>query len=443
MSRTYEVTDALTSPEAEEKLLGAYLLDSTALTLSDLKAEDFSDKRAAAFMAMRALAENDDDVSPVFVVATAKQQGGRGADKLDVTYLEDLMRVTTFIDTAKAETYEGIVREKALRRAALRTYQRVAKLLLDESQDVALLLDRAQQELSALSNNVDSSFLGGGVTSAEQGIALVEQIVQAQGKPLGHSTGLPKFDKLIGGLQPGQLMVLSAATGGGKSTLALQIAGSVAWNGKPVYYAALEDPADLCILKLASGRAGVNLQRFRDHPTERDRVKLVRALEALHHEPLYIDDRTGATLSQLRARARQVHQKAGGLGLIVVDYLQLMAGEGRQRETRAVEVGSFANGLKALAGELKIPVIALAQINRAGRNSGKRPDLADLRESGDIENAANVVAFLYREGYYDPNTDDPNKTELLVKKNRYGPQGVIYLQAKLEYSQFIEEADAI
>ena len=442
MSATSEATDIFTDPAREERLLGVYLHDAEALILSDLTPDAFTGPRVTAFGAMRHLADNGQVATPVAVAAEAKKRGGRFGNELDTTYFDTLKMQVSFLDVGEVEKYEALVRDGAKRREALNTFHRAAKRLRDESNDVAHVLDRIQENLSSLSNGSDAT-LGGGATIADEGIGLVEQIFQARGEPLGLRTGLTSFDRIIGGLQPAQLLVLSAATGGGKSTLALQIAGEVAGNGHPVYYVALEDPANMCALRLAAGRASVDLQRFREQPSERDRQKLTNELERLRQTPLFIDDRTGATLSQLRARARQIHQQTDGLGLMVIDYLQLMASENRQRETRAVEVGSFANGLKALALELKIPVIALAQINRAGQNGGKRPDLSDLRESGDIENAANVVAFLYQPGRYDPTVTDPNLTELLIKKNRYGPQSTVYLQANLSLSRFNEQAGAV
>lgn len=433
--------------EAEKKVLGVYMLDAEALLVSDLAAHEFyAPQHHAAFAAMRFLAESGEAVNPVTIVAEGKRQGGLGAQRLEVRYLEDLLAYAreNFFTVAQTPSHERLIRDAATRRALFRDLSAAAGSVLDEAQDLVEVRDRVQNAVLRQGADTDKTYLEGGSAAARDVLEYLDRVDSAQGGLLGLSTGLGGLDDLTGGLQGGQLVILGAATGGGKSTLALQFVRHALLRLRepvPVYYASLEMSRMQCALKIASAVARVNIQDYRKRPNTTHRAKLAQVIEQLRQRPFHCDDTAAMTLAQIRSRALQVYHQHGGLGLVVVDYLQLMAGDGRRGDSRAVEVGRFANGLKALANELDVPVVALAQINRASQKaSDKRPSLADLRESGDIENAADIVMFLYREGYYDQNVDDPNATELIVRKNRFGEQGTVRLVANLQFASYLAEA---
>lgn len=433
--------------EAEQKVLGAYMLDADTLLATDLVAHEFYlPQHQAAFAAMQALAESGEVVDPVTVVAEAKRQGVLGAQRLEVPYLEGLLDDTriNFVAVAQTPSHERLIRDAAMRRALFKELSAAAGSVLDEAQDLTDVRDRIQNAVLQQGANADKGYLEGGSAAADDVFEYLDRVDSANGGLLGLSTGLGDLDNLTGGLQGGQFVILAAATGAGKSILALQFARHALLQQRepvPVYYASLEMSRMWCALRIASAVAHVNIQEYRKRPNAAHRAKLTQVIDRLRKSPFYCDDTTAMTLAQIRSRALRVRHQTGGLGLIVIDYLQLMGGDGRRGDSRAVEVGRFANGLKALANELDVPVVAAAQITRASQKaSDKRPTLADLRESGDIENAADIVMFLYREGYYDPNVDDLNATELIVRKNRFGEQGTVRLVANLPFNQFLAEA---
>jgi replicative DNA helicase len=434
--------------DAEKKVLGVYMLDAEVLLTSDLVAHDFyAPQHQTAFTAMRSLSESGEAVNPVTVVAEAKRQDGLGAQRLEVRYLEDLLADArqNFVAVAQNSSHEHLIRDAATRRALFRALSGAASSVLDESQDLTEVRDHVQNAVLRQGADADKSYLEGGSGAVRDAYAYLDRLDSAQGGLLGLSTGLKDLDDLTGGLQRGQLTVLSAATGGGKTTLALQFvlhALTKVRERVPVYYASLEMSRSECTSKMASAIAQVNLQDYRKRPNPRDRARLTRALDELQPRPFFCDDASAMSLAQIRSRALQIHHQTGGLGLIVVDHLGLMAGDGRRSDSRTVEVGRFANGLKALSKELDTPVLALAQINRAAQHrADKRPTLADLRESGDIENAADVVMFVYSDAYYDPNVNDPFASELIIRKNRFGEQhATVHLVAKLEHSRYLPRA---
>ena len=367
--------------------LGCYLLDAQTLLVSDLKAHEFNvPKHRAAYGAMRSLCESGEAINSVAVVSEALRREGKTAQQLEVAYLNGLLTDVqeNYIAVAQVRTYERHIRDAAERRALFHDLSKAASAVMDETQDIGAVKDQVQNIALRQGEDSNRAYLEGGSAAARDVFEYLERVEHVQGGLLGLSTGLTGLDDLTGGLQRGQLIILGAATGGGKTTLALQFARHALLKVKkpvPVYYASLEMSRAQCTLKIASGIARVNDQEYRKRPNPADRAKLTPVLEKIHQSPLHCDDTSSMSLAQIRSRALQVHYRTGGLGLIVVDYLQMMTSEGNRQENRTVEVGRFANGLKALARELDVPVVALAQINRASQQrADKRPTLGDLRE---------------------------------------------------------------
>jgi len=253
-------------------------------------------------------------------------------------------------------------------------------------------------------------------------------------------TGFYDLDRSTSGLQPGDLIIVAARPSMGKTSLCMNIAENVAVSeGKPVLVFSMEMSSDQLTLRLAGSNGQINQQHLRTGQLDNYEWDcLTQAVEKLSKSPLFIDDSPALSSAELRARARRQARVVGGLGLIVVDYLQLMSGGGEGGdENRATEVGVISRGLKSLAKELNCPVIALSQLNRGVESrTNKRPLMSDLRESGAIEQDADVIAFIYRDDYYNPDSKEPGVAEVILAKQRSGPVGTIKLGFQRQWTKF-------
>ncbi len=251
-------------------------------------------------------------------------------------------------------------------------------------------------------------------------------------------TGFKDLDQLTSGLQPSELIIIAARPSMGKTVLCLNIARNAAINSKvPVAIFSLEMSRDQLAQRMLCAEARVDGQRLRTgYLTESDWPKLADALGRLSEAPIYIDDSPGATVIEIRSKARRIKAEHG-LGLVIIDYMQLMSSSNRKSENRQQEISEISRSLKSLARELNVPVLALSQLSRAVENRPeKRPMLSDLRESGAIEQDADVVAFIYRDEYYNPESDKKGVAELIVAKQRNGPTDKIELTFRKELSRF-------
>ncbi len=330
--------------------------------------------------------------------------------------------------------YLDIVWEKYLLRRVLRACADVASKVYDVETEVDKFVDEVETEFLLLSEEKEASKAGALTIKdlVHEAIGKIEEMHGSKGGLTGIATGFPDLDRMTTGLQPGDMVVIAARPSVGKTSLAMNIAEHVAANLKtPVGVFSLEMSAQSLVLRLLCSHARVNLRDIREgFLTDRDFPKLTRSAGVLCQSPLFIDDTAGLSILQLRAKARRMHQQHG-IKLFVIDYLQLLHSTSRRADNRQQEVADISNGIKALAKELKVPVIVLCQLNREPekRESGAKPKLSDLRESGSIEQDADIVGLLYRDvkDAEEVMENDTFPVNLYIAKQRNGPVGEVQL----------------
>ncbi|RDV84593.1 replicative DNA helicase [Ammonifex thiophilus] len=424
---------------AEQALLGSIFLDPETLSRVEelVRPEDFYEEaHRAIYEAMLELEEKSLPIDLITVTEHLRREG-----KLEkaggAAYVASLVDVVP--TAAHAEHYAKLVRDKALLRSLVEVATRIRDLGLEEAGDARQLLSEAERWLAELSAaEVESSFVALSEV-LEAVLQHLEESYRYRGKKLGLPTGFEELDGLLSGLWPQDLIILASRPGMGKTSLALSISLNVAREvALPVGFFSLEMSREQLIQRLLAAEARVDHRRVRTAEfTDEDWVRLSQAAARLAPLPLYIDDTPGLSVRDLRARARRLKAQAGGLGLVVVDYLQLVQPP-RRMENRQQEIAFVSRSLKHLAKELNCPVLALSQLSRAPETrQDKRPQLSDLRESGSLEQDADVVMFIYREDYYRPDTDKPGVAEIIVAKQRNGPTGTAELAFLREYTCFV------
>src|SRR5664280_448722 len=430
------------SMEAERSILGAILLDNSLYdqAAENLTPDDFSlDAHRRVYSRMRDLQETGRPVDMITLVEELDRRkeveaiGG-------VAYLSSL--IDGVPDRPSIEHYVRIVRNKALLRGLINLAQNAIAEAIEHSDEAEEVLGRAEQAIFQLSENrIGQGFMN--IPSIIKGsFGSLEELLDRGQEITGLETHYTLFDKLTSGLQPSDLIIIAARPSMGKTALAMNIAENAAvLDGKVVGVFSLEMSREALLIRMLASHAQVDSQALRQGFRSKDDIrKLTRATEQLSHSKLFIDDSPGISVSEMRAKARRLRQTEG-LDLLIVDYLQLMSAVpigGKRFENRTQEVSAISRGLKALAKELKVPVVALSQLSRAPESRGgdHRPQLSDLRESGSIEQDADVVAFIFREDYYNPDTDRKNITDILIKKHRNGPLGNIELYFDKDKQRF-------
>ncbi len=419
------------SLEAEASLLGAILIDPDALVkVADVvSVEDFFDARhQRIYEAITVLYEKR---SPIDVLTLADQLKGNGF--LDAiggpSYLTEL---TNFVPTAAhAEQYADIVAQKAVRRRLITASQEIVGLGFDESKALRELIEEAETSLFQVSQqHVKQSIVSIESILAES-FERLDDLHKDKKKIRGVPTGYRDLDNTLAGLQRSDLFILAARPSMGKTAFVMNLAHKIATEAKEsVLIFSLEMSKEQLVDRLLSMESGVDAWALRTgNLTDSDFEKIGQAMGNLSEASIFIDDTPGITVSDMRTKARREAHKRP-LGLIVVDYLQLMSGGSRfsSSDNRVQEVSEISRGLKAVARELNVPLIALSQLSRSvDSRSPAIPVLSDLRESGSIEQDADVVAFVYREDYYNPDTDRPNIMEIHIRKHRNGPTGTVEL----------------
>ncbi|HBG44787.1 MAG TPA: replicative DNA helicase, partial [Firmicutes bacterium] len=338
---------------------------------------------------------------------------------------------------ANVEHYAKIVEEKSVLRALISASTRVAQMGYDANLEVETILDEAERAIFAITQKRNIQGFVSLRSILIEAFERIEKLYTEKGGITGIPTGYADLDRLTSGWQPSDLIIIAARPSMGKTTFTLNLAQQAAVEMKiPVIYFSLEMSKEQLAQKLLCAEAGVDSQRLRTGQlVESDWPKLSYALGRLSEANMFIDDTPGISAMEIRAKARRIKAEHN-LGLIVIDYLQLMQSRTRS-ENRQQEVADISRSLKALARELAVPVIACSQLSRAvEQRAQKVPSLADLRESGSLEQDADIVAFLYRDDYYNPDTDKKNITELIIAKHRNGPTGSIELYFQKEYSKF-------
>jgi replicative DNA helicase len=426
--------------EAEASLLGSILIDSDAIVrIADaINVVDFYEERhQRIYEAIKKLYEKH---SPIDVLTLSNQLKEDGM--LDVVggaaYLTEL---TNYVPTAAhVEHYAEIVSQKAIRRRLIKASQDMVGLGFDETKSVQDLIEEAESQLFQVSQQHVKQDISSIEDILAESFERLDELHKDKGKIRGVPTGFRDLDNILAGLQRSDLIIVAARPSMGKTALSLNLAHNIATKSEqPVLVFSLEMSKEQLVDRMLSMESGVDAWNIRTgNLSDADFERIGQAMGALSEAPIYIDDSPGITVSDLRTKARrEQHQRQ--LGLILVDYLQLMSGGSRfgGDGNRVQEISEISRGLKAIARELNVPVIALSQLSRSVESrSPQIPQLADLRESGSIEQDADVVAFIYREDYYNPDTDRKNITDILIKKHRNGPTGNIELYFDKERQRF-------
>lgn len=428
------------NPEAEASLLGAILIDADALVkiADSVVTDDFYDpKHQRIWEAITQLYEKR---SPIDVLTLSDQLKGNGF--LDMVggpgYLSEL---TNFVPTAAhVEQYAEIVAQKALRRRLIKASQDMVTLGYDETKSLRELVEEAESRLFQVSQQHVKQSVTGIDDILAKSFDRLDDLHKDKGKVRGIPTGFRDLDDILAGLQRSDLFILAARPSMGKTAFSMNLAHNVAVQARePVLIFSLEMSKEQLVDRLLSMESGVDAWALRTgNLTDTDFEKIGQAMGTLSEAQIFFDDTPSITVSDLRTKARrQSHQNP--LGLIIVDYLQLMSGGSKfgNSDNRVQEISEISRGLKSIARELNVPVIALSQLSRSVENRNPQiPQLSDLRESGSIEQDADVVGFIYREEYYNPETERKNFTDIFIKKHRNGPTGAIELYFDREKQRF-------
>jgi replicative DNA helicase len=431
------------SIEAEQSLIGGLLLDNQAWDrIADQVSESdfYRDDHRRIFAHIRKLIETGRPADVVTVFESiehanqADQTGG-------LAYLGEIANATP--SAANIRRYAEIVRERAVLRRLVTVGDEIAGSALNPAgRDVKTLLDAAEQKVFEIAEAGNRSVQGFKAITPLLGdvVERIEVLYNRENPSdiTGTATGFHDLDKMTSGLQPGDMIVVAGRPSMGKTAFALNIAEFVGMElRKPVAIFSLEMSGPQLAMRILSSAGRLNQTNIRTGKlSDEDWEKMSMALGKLHEAPIHIDETGAINASDLRARARRLHRQCGQLGLIVIDYLQLMTSV-KDNENRATEISEISRSIKALAKELQVPVIALSQLSRkVEERNDKRPLMSDLRESGAIEQDADIILMMYREEYYKPDTTEKGVAEVILGKHRNGPTGTVKLTFLGEYTRF-------
>ncbi len=426
--------------EAEKSVLGAILIDENVISdlVTIVKPRDFYEpKHQAIFDAMLKLFEKS---SPIDLL-TLTDQLKKTKDLAKIGGSAYLAELTNYVPTAShAEAYAKMVAQTATRRRLIKASTSITDLAYEEGTTVDELLGKAEKEIFSVS---DSNSVGDLVSLEDiltDSFDRIEALHKNQGALRGVSTGYRDLDNMTAGFQRSDLLILAARPAMGKTTFVTNLAYNVATIAKqPVLFFSLEMSKEQLVDRMLADASGVDSWKIRTgNLNDEDFSKLSEAMGEMAEAPIMIDDTPGLSILEMRTKARRAaHNRE--LGLIIVDYLQLMQASVRSKDgNRVQEVSEISRGLKLIARELNVPVVALSQLSRTVENRNpKIPQLADLRESGSIEQDADIVMFIYREAYYEPETERQNITDLIIAKHRNGPVGKVELYFHPERLRFM------
>jgi len=423
--------------EAESSVLGGILLENDAINvvLELLRTGDFyRESHRKIFRAMIELADRSEPVDIITLSECLKNRGELEA----VGGSAYLASLNDFVPTAaNISYYARIVREKSILRHLINAATEVATKGYDGTGNVEELLDSAERAIFDITEQrIKGSFVKVG-DMMKDSIKMVEKLFERKTMITGVPTGFKDLDTKTAGLQPADLIIVAARPGMGKTAFSLNIASHAAFSGYGVAVFSLEMAKEQLALRLLCSEARVDNSKVRTgYLSDRDFPKLATAAGRLHDALIFVDDTPAISVLELRAKARRIaRDREKKLGLIIVDYLQLMRGTGAA-QNREQEISEISRSLKALAKELNVPVLAVSQLNRRVEDrNDKTPQLSDLRESGAIEQDADVIAFIYREAAYNPKSDD-NTATITIAKQRNGPTGDLTLTFLREFTRF-------
>ncbi|MBR2593195.1 MAG: replicative DNA helicase [Firmicutes bacterium] len=445
-SRPFSETEYFTKvpphdPEAEQAVLSSILMDKEAIiTASEiLKPEDFyNPANQAVFEAARELFAKNIPIDAITIKDKLIEKGVF-EEIGGLPYIASITSASA--NSVNIKHYADIVEGKSILRSLISASSEISGHSYKSDEDVNQILDLAEKSIFDISQKRHT---GSAVHISDITVSVFEKIEEAyaNGKKItGVPTGFTDFDFKTAGLQPSDLILIAARPSMGKTALALNIVQNAAIRqGIPVAVFSLEMSSNQLVNRILCSEAMVDAQKVKTgNLTEDDWPKLIEAMGPISEAPIYIDDTPGITPMELRAKCRRLKIEHG-IGLVVIDYLQLMSSDSG-RDSRQQEISEISRSLKAIAREMDVPVIALSQLSRAcEQRSDKRPMLSDLRESGAIEQDADIVAFLYREEYYFPDTEKKNQAELIIAKQRNGPTGTVDLMWLNQYTKFTSKA---
>ncbi len=422
--------------EAEQYVLGAVIFDNECISdiVSVLKPDDFYlEQHKRIYEAMINISNRAEPIDLI----TLKSELESVFDSIGgVDYLTQLyMMVST---TANLKYHVKIIEEKAILRRLIRSANNITELCFDTSKDVPMVLSSAENEIYNVLQSKKMSDMYPIKEVLAENLSRLEQLMKNNAKITGVPTGFRDLDLRTTGLQPSDLVLIAARPAMGKTSFALNIATNAAVRHKvPVAIFSLEMSKEQLANRILSSEALISSEKLRIADINGDDMaKLAMSINELSNAPIYIDDTAGITVSEIKAKCRRLKLK-NMLGLIVIDYLQLI--QGTSREGRQQEVSENSRLLKILAKELDVPVITLSQLSRApDQRTDHHPMLSDLRESGSIEQDADMVMFLYREDYYDPETEKKNTVECMIAKFRNGSTGSVDLGWRGEFTKFMD-----
>ena len=432
--------------EAEEAVLGSILLeqDSIISVMEFLVPDDFY--RVAhqlIFAAMIELNQNSEAIDPITVSEKLRQKNQIDNVGGEAGIIELLDKVPT---AANVEFYTQIVLEKSTRRKLIKTSTNIVKNAYQEDETIANVLDTAERDILSVSEGRNKAGFIPIRDVLHDAYESLEERSKNNGEVTGIATGYIGLDRMTSGLHADELIILAARPSVGKTAFVFNIAKNVAVNlNETVAIFSLEMGAESLVERIICSHASINAGHLKTGKlTDEEYTQYFVATGVLAEAPIYIDDTPGIRVSEIRAKCRRLKQERNNLGLVVIDYLQLIEGNGK--ESRQQEVSEISRNLKKLAKELKVPVIALSQLSRGvEQRQDKRPIMSDIRESGSIEQDADIVAFLYRDDYYRQEPDEngqvpevePNSTiEVIIEKNRSGPRGTVELNFMKEFNKF-------
>ncbi|GIN92984.1 replicative DNA helicase [Siminovitchia terrae] len=436
--------------EAEQAVIGAIFLDPAAIVLASeiLLPEDFY--RSAHQKIFEVMIHLNETGHAVDLVTVTEQLA---ASKLleDVGGISYLSELSVSVPTAaNVGYYARIVEEKALLRRLIRTATDIATEGYTREDEVEALLDEAEKNIMEVAQRKNSGAFQNIKDVLVRTYDNIELLHNRKGDVTGIPTGFSELDRMTAGFQRNDLIIVAARPSVGKTAFALNIAQNVGTKtDENVAIFSLEMGSEQLVMRMLCAEGNIDAQNLRTGSlTDEDWRKLTMAMGSLSNSGIYIDDTPGIRVSEIRSKCRRLKQESG-LGMILIDYLQLIQGSGRSKENRQQEVSEISRSLKALARELEVPVIALSQLSRGvEQRQDKRPMMSDIRESGSIEQDADIVAFLYRDDYYDKETENKNIIEIIIAKQRNGPTGTVSLAFVKEYNKFVnlerrfDEADA-
>jgi replicative DNA helicase len=425
--------------EAEQSVIGAIFLEPQALITAAeiLMADDFY--RTAHQKIFQTMLNLSDHGKAIDVVTVTEELSAK-KELEDVGGLSYITELASAVPTAaNIAHYAKIVEEKALLRRLIRVATKIMEDGYTREDEVEALLSEAEKKMMEVANRKNAGDFKHVKDVLVQTFDNIEQLQSRDGDVTGIPTGFDDLDEITAGFQRNDLIIVAARPSVGKTAFALNVAQSVAVKAREnVAIFSLEMGADQLVMRMLCAEGNIDAQRLRTGSLEADDWrKLTMAMGSLSNSGIFIDDTPGVRINDIRAKCRRL-AKEHGLGMILIDYLQLILGSGKPGENRQQEVSEISRSLKGLARELQVPVIALSQLSRGvEQRQDKRPMMSDLRESGSIEQDADIVAFLYRDDYYDKESESKNMIEIIIAKQRNGPTGTVTLAFRKEFNKFL------